>query len=122
MNKRCGATEPFYTTKGVGKGTGLGLPMVLGMTEQSGGKLYLKSKPGEGTAAELCLPVAITQPEREEHESSSSAPPFKRALRVVSADDDPLVAFNTLAMLEDLGHTAFSAASAAEALTLIRAR
>ena len=40
------AIEPFYTTKGVGKGTGLGLPMVLGMTEQSGGKLYLKSKLG----------------------------------------------------------------------------
>ena len=43
-----------------------------------------------------------------------------RALRIVSADDDPLVAFNTLAMLEELGHTVFSASSAAEALTLIR--
>jgi signal transduction histidine kinase len=47
--------EPFYTTKGVGKGTRLGLPMVHGMAGQSGGKLVLKSKPGEGTTVELCL-------------------------------------------------------------------
>ena len=52
------ATEPFFTTKGVGKGTGLGLPMVHGMAEQSGGKLRLKSRLGEGTIAELYLPVA----------------------------------------------------------------
>jgi light-regulated signal transduction histidine kinase (bacteriophytochrome) len=46
------AIEPFYTTKGVGKGTGLGLPMVHGMAEQSGSKLVLKSAPGESTTAE----------------------------------------------------------------------
>jgi PAS domain S-box-containing protein len=114
------ATEPFYTTKGVGKGTGLGLPMVLGMTEQSGGKLYLKSKPGEGTTAELCLPVAPSEEEAEKRDLVPSATPPNRALRIVSADDDPLVAFNTLAMLQDLGHTVFSASSAAEALTLIK--
>ena len=114
------ATEPFYTTKGVGKGTGLGLPMVLGMTEQSGGKLYLKSKPGEGTTVELCLPIAPGEEEAGEKDRVASAAPFGRALRVVSADDDPLVAFNTAAMLEELGHTVFPASSAAEALTIIR--
>lgn len=116
------ATEPFYTTKGVGKGTGLGLPMVLGMTEQTGGKLYLKSKPGEGTTAELCLPVAPTEEEAEKKDITRHAPFVGRALRIVSADDDPLVAFNTLAMLEELGHTVFSASNAAEALTVIRER
>ena len=40
------ATEPFFTTKGVGKGTGLGLPMVHGLAEQSGGRLVLKSRNG----------------------------------------------------------------------------
>ena len=60
----CTAIEPFYTTKGVGKGTGLGLPMVHGMTEQSGGKLVLKSKPGEGTTVELCLPLSNSDDER----------------------------------------------------------
>ncbi|MBR1252040.1 PAS domain S-box protein [Bradyrhizobium sp. AUGA SZCCT0169] len=115
------ATEPFYTTKGVGKGTGLGLPMVLGMTEQSGGKLYLESKPGEGTTAELCLPAALGEDEAAETEvNPTSSPPYRRSLKIVSADDDPLVAFNTVAMLEELGHTVFSASSGAEALTLMK--
>jgi signal transduction histidine kinase len=52
------AVEPFFTTKEVGKGTGLGLPMVHGMAEQSGGRLILKSQKGAGTTAELWLPVA----------------------------------------------------------------
>ena len=52
------ATEPFFTTKGVGKGTGLGLSMVHGMLEQHGGQFVLKSRLGEGTTAELWLPVA----------------------------------------------------------------
>ena len=42
------ATEPFYTTKGVGKGTGLGLPMVQGMLEQFGGKLVIETRLGQG--------------------------------------------------------------------------
>ena len=52
-------TEPFFTTKGVGQGTGLGLPMVDGLAARSGGKLVLRSQPGVGTAVELCLPVAV---------------------------------------------------------------
>ncbi len=50
------AAEPFFTTKGVGKGTGLGLPMVHGMAEQIGGRFVLKSRKGEGTTAEIWLP------------------------------------------------------------------
>lgn len=83
------AIEPFYTTKGVGKGTGLGLPMVLGMTEQSGGKLYLKSKLGEGTTAELCVPAALSEEEAGKKDITPSAASVGRALRIVSADDDP---------------------------------
>src|SRR5262249_53077580 len=52
------AMEPFFTTKGVGKGTGLGLPMVHGLAEQSGGRLTIASRPGAGTRIELWLPRA----------------------------------------------------------------
>lgn len=114
------AIEPFYTTKGVGKGTGLGLPMVHGMAEQSGGRLILKSELGKGTTAELCLPVAALDRADETANASGSAVPATPSLAVVSVDDDPLVAFNTCAMLQDLGHTVFSASSGAEALTLLR--
>src|SRR5215212_1407731 len=55
------AMEPFFTTKGPGKGTGLGLSMVHGVAEQSGGWFTLRSEQGEGTIAELWLPVAEAQ-------------------------------------------------------------
>jgi PAS domain S-box-containing protein len=114
------AMEPFYTTKGIGKGTGLGLSMVHGMAEQSGGSFTLKSKPGEGTTAELRMPVAsAVQPARIEplpELSGAEAP----SLLVLAVDDDPLVLTNTIAMLEDLGHTAIAAASGDEALRLLR--
>jgi hypothetical protein len=60
------ATEPFFTTKGVGKGTGLGLPMVHGLAEQFGGRFMLRSRVGEGTIAEIWLPtaehIAVSEP------------------------------------------------------------
>jgi CheY-like chemotaxis protein len=114
------ALEPFFTTKGVGKGTGLGLPMVHGMAEQSGGKLALKSKPGQGTTVQIYLPVAAL--ETETKSEPAEATPYRtiRRLRIVSVDDDPLVSFNTSAMLEELGHTVFVAASGARALEILR--
>jgi PAS domain S-box-containing protein len=115
------AMEPFFTTKGVGKGTGLGLPMVHGMAEQSGGKLILKSKPGHGTTADICLPAIVLEEDVRTNEAPPQ-PPYHagRKLRIVSVDDDPLVSFNTSAMLEDLGHKVFTAASGARALEILR--
>ena len=56
-------TEPFFTTKGAGEGTGLGLSMVAGFVEQSGGTLRIDSEPGKGTEITLLLPATRT-PER----------------------------------------------------------
>lgn len=110
------ATEPFFTTKGVGKGTGLGLPMVHGLAEQSGGRLVLRSRPGEGTTVDIWLPQA-------EHLPAQARPPAMPALlgaakplTVLAVDDDNLVLMNTVAMLEELGHRAFAADSALDAL------
>jgi signal transduction histidine kinase len=116
------ATEPFFTTKGVGKGTGLGLSMVLGFAEQSGGTLRLRSRPGGGTTAEIWLRAAgqparaaLPLPTQEEE-----LPPVPCRLNVLAVDDDALVLMNTVAMLEDLGHTVTAAYSAREALQALQ--
>ena len=116
------AMEPFFTTKGVGKGTGLGLPMVHGMAQQSGGKLRLKSKIGEGTIAELCLPVAQGAAESTAESVSSADDVPGRKLVILSVDDDPLVALNTTALLEELGHEVYAVSSATAALDILSAR
>src|SRR3954453_23222370 len=116
------AMEPFFTTKGPGKGTGLGLPMVHGLAEQSGGRFRLKSHVGEGTTAELWLPVA-EEAVRALEQSPPPARPVGRTqnpLVVLAVDDDKLVLTNTVAMLDDLGHTGIGASSGRKALEILR--
>jgi PAS domain S-box-containing protein len=114
------ATEPFFTTKGVGKGTGLGLPMVHGMAEQIGGRFVLKSRKNEGTVAEIWLPCADSVPETDVRSvPTGSADSPTRPLKVLAVDDDSLVLFNTTAMLEELGHTPLEARSGEEALAIL---
>lgn len=116
------AAEPFFTTKGLGKGTGLGLSMVHGLAAQSGGILELSSVKGGGTTVSLWLPVAenglaaapLQETTPEEGPSMSAHP-----LRVLVVDDDVLVSMGTSAMLEDLGHVAVEAPSAARALEIL---
>lgn len=112
------ATEPFFTTKGIGKGTGLGLPMVLGLAHQSGGLLQLRSKLHEGTVAELWLPIASRSPVRAMNAEPISDQPIK-SLNVLVVDDDNLVLLGTIAMLEDMGHSAIGMSSGNEALALV---
>src|SRR3954466_1786496 len=118
------AVEPFFTTKGVGKGTGLGLSMVHGLAEQSGGRLVLRSRPGEGTTAEIWLPVAPvesgTAPEPPASEATTRAGRVSSALTVLVVDDDGLVLMNTAAMLDDLGHHVIEATSGEQALRALR--
>jgi CheY-like chemotaxis protein len=112
------AVEPFFSSKPLGKGTGLGLSMVHGLAEQSGGRLVLRSRKGEGTTAELWLPVAKEQAAAAEAPASVPAEPAQASgpLVILAVDDDALVLMNTAAMLEDLGHTVIEATSGREAL------
>lgn len=114
------ATEPFFTTKGVGKGTGLGLSMVHGLAEQSGGRLALHSAKGAGTTAELWLPLATMATTVGVTRTGEAAVSSSRQLTVLAVDDDRLVLMNTVAMLEDLGHTVLEATSGAQALQILR--
>jgi PAS domain S-box-containing protein len=113
------AAEPFFTTKGVGKGTGLGLSMVHGMAEQIGGRFVLNSRPGQGTTAEIWIPVAATEADTQTPQPERADAGPAPSLKILAVDDDGLVLFNTIAMLEDLGHTALEARSGKEALDIL---
>jgi signal transduction histidine kinase/FixJ family two-component response regulator len=108
------AIEPFFSTKGVGQGTGLGLSMVHGMAKQSGGVFRLHSQVGRGTLAELWLPVSHDEVEASEPVEAAPAP--LRSATILVVDDDELVAASTAAILEDLGHTVVEVNSGQEAL------
>lgn len=74
------ATEPFFTTKGTGKGTGLGLAMASGFVQQSRGRLEIDSTPGRGTTVRMLFPAASGD--------QSQLPPPPRAAVSTGADED----------------------------------
>ncbi|UYN97815.1 MAG: response regulator [Enhydrobacter sp.] len=113
------AIEPFFSTKEIGKGTGLGLSMIHGLAVQLDGALRLSSRPGEGTRAELLLPVAAGQPVAAGPAAQTTAASGGRAT-LLFVDDDFLISLSTVALLEDLGHTVIQANSGARALEVLR--
>jgi PAS domain S-box-containing protein len=113
------AVEPFFSTKGIGKGTGLGLSMVHGLASQLGGALNIESRPGVGTNVELWLPASDLPAEETASAAPASVAPAKAGTAML-VDDEELVRESTADMLEDLGYEVVQAASAEEALRLIR--
>jgi CheY-like chemotaxis protein len=114
------ATEPFFTTKGVGKGTGLGLAMVHWLVAQSGGAMRVASQLGQGTSIRLWLPVdrsGVVLPSTVSEALARTTSP----INVLLVGDDPLISSSTAAMLDDLGHIVTEASSAAGALEILRA-
>src|SRR5258708_16932204 len=115
------APEPFFTTKGPGEVTGLGLSMVQGMAAQSGGLLRIRSEPNARTIVEPLLPTAATAAAAlvRPPESTTAIRPATEPCTVLIVDDDSLVMTGTAAMISDLGHAAVEAHSGAEALDLL---
>jgi PAS domain S-box-containing protein len=113
------AFEPFYTTKGVGKGTGLGLAQVYGFAKQSGGSTRIESKPGIGTTIRLYLPRMDGESRRQapSDEALSAAP---MAATILVVEDDIEVREMTAAMLSHLGYRVLLAATGPEALAILR--
>jgi signal transduction histidine kinase len=111
------AVEPFFSTKELGRGTGLGLSMVHGLAAQLGGGFMLSSEPGEGTRVDLYLPAAdraaLSRPPRSVDHADSQISP----LAILLVDDEDLVRTATAEMLRDLGHDVVEAAGGAQALT-----
>jgi PAS domain S-box-containing protein len=111
--------EPFFTTKGVGEGTGLGLSMVKGFTEQSGGGFSVSSEPRVGTVVSLWLPQADTAAASGIALSAAREAPLDTSGRVLLVDDDDLVRETLVAQLEAQGHFVLSASGGDDALSLL---
>ena len=112
------ASEPFFTTKGAGAGSGLGLSMVQGFALQSGGTMHIASGLGEGTIVDIRLPVG--EGECQQKPALLVVPEsVARPIRILVVDDDALTLAATAAMLEDLGHEVVEATSGARALELL---
>ncbi|MBK1658531.1 response regulator [Paracraurococcus ruber] len=115
------AVEPFFSTKPLGQGTGLGLSMVHGVARQLGGDLRLSSMVGRGTTAEIILPVAAAAAVPGAGPPAAAAGQERaRPARILLVDDDPLVLSGTADMLLDLGHTVVEAESGERALAALR--
>ena len=112
------AFEPFFTTKGVGEGSGLGLSMVYGFAQQSGGQARIESVQGQGTTVKLYLPratigaVGRAEPLRAEV-------PKGRGETILVIEDDPAVCKMVQTMLESLGYSVVSAGNIAAARRIV---
>jgi PAS domain S-box-containing protein len=110
--------EPFYTTKEVGKGTGLGLATVYGIVQQSGGQIELKSELGAGSSFRLYFPFrsGLVESDREDAQPRPQA----TGETVLLVDDDDSVRRLATTVLEDAGYRVLSAKSGLDALELSR--
>ncbi len=111
------AFEPFFSTKGIGKGSGLGLSMTYGFVKQSGGHIEIDSTLGAGTSIVILLPRTV-----------ESAAPKKTGLvgsseggneTVLVVDDEKEIQENVAALLGELGYRVITASTADEAATLL---
>jgi PAS domain S-box-containing protein len=116
------ATEPFFSTKPLGKGTGLGLAQVYGIARQSGGTIRIESKPGEGTNVDLLLPMAGAAAQAGESETGQvpDVGSASSGATILVVDDDHEVRGFLTTSLEDLGHQVIAAEGGAEALEQLK--
>ena len=113
------AVEPFFSTKETGRGTGLGLSMVHGLAAQLGGAFALSSTPGQGTRADLYLPLSGAAAPIAAPAKPLPSPYPLRPLNLLLVDDEELVRIGTGEMLRDHGHHVIEAADGSQALALL---
>jgi two-component system NtrC family sensor kinase len=113
------AVEPFFTTKEVGKGSGLGLSQVFGFARQAGGDVRIVTAPGEGAVVEILLPAATGSV--APRPVAALVPEVARASGevVLVVEDDAILRQTTSAILRELGYAILEADSAPAALALL---
>lgn len=109
--------EPFYTTKELGRGTGLGLATVYGIVQQNGGCIEVTSKEGEGSKFQIYLPHHRAAETAKAPDTSESA--IEKATgTILLVEDESFVLRMTTMMLKHLGYSVLGAATPSEALKL----
>lgn len=110
--------EPFFTTKEVGKGSGLGLSMVYGFVTQSNGHMNITSKKGEGTVISIYLPISDEEPLKKENEAALF-PELNIDKTILLVEDDKQVRETTSATLIAIGYKVREAKDGSSALEIL---
>jgi CheY-like chemotaxis protein len=111
--------DPFYTTKGVSEGTGMGLAIVLGVVNSHGGFIKVHSEPGKGTKFSIYFPVLDNVYSEKTEEIAEEYPPRDEHLLFV--DDEEMLAMMGGGMLERLGYKVTVKTSSSDALECFKA-
>ncbi|WP_443024746.1 ATP-binding protein [Sphingomonas sp. MA1305] len=113
------AFDPFYTTKPMGEGTGLGLSMIYGFARQSGGQVRIYSEVGQGTTMCIYLPRHYGDAEGDILVDTSEAVTVSEGqATVMVVDDEPTIRMLVTEVLDEMGHTVLEAGDAAAAMRL----
>ena len=115
------AFDPFFTTKPIGQGTGLGLSMIYGFVQQSGGHVLLRSSEGHGTTVAIYLPRYMgVEVGVETIEGVPPVPQAEAGVAVLLVEDEPTVRMVMADVLRDNGYTVMEANTGYHALRQIR--
>jgi two-component system, cell cycle sensor histidine kinase and response regulator CckA len=110
--------EPYYTTKGAGKGTGLGLPTTLGIVTQAGGWIDVTSEPGRGTVFLVCLPRADGRHDSSTQSGASTDDAPGGGETILLVEDEEIVRAVVGRMLRDFGYTVLMMSSPRDAFEI----
>ncbi len=112
--------EPFFSTKGVGKGTGLGLATVYGIVKQNRGFINVYSEPGKGTTFRIYLPAQKAFKDQAQPEMVGGIPGGLENQTILLVEDEPAILSMTTTMLKRLGYTVLKADRPGKAVALAR--